>query len=426
MTDVRRYKVGGAVRDRLLGITSSDDDWVVVGSSAEALEAAGYLPIYRHDGEGALASFPVFLHPETRDEHALARRSMAQSESADPWARFRDVSLEEDLANRDFTMNAVAQTPDGTLVDPFQGARDLKDNIIRHVGEAFVDDPVRVLRGARFAAQLPGFSLAPETQALFGTLAGRGDLDGLDPARVWKEVEKAMAAPAPQRFVEVLRDTGALRCVMPEVDALFGIPQPLEHHPEGDTGVHTLMVLERAAQLSPDPRVRFGALVHDLGKALTPSAEWPAHHRHERLGLDAWRTLARRMAVPNRYEKVARVAIEHHLRCHRLTDAKASSIARLLRDIGAYRDGEIVGLFALVCEADARGRAERADRPYPQAARLMAAFEVSRDVTGAMFVEQGHRPGTAIGQMVIAEQVSRIKALRHEASGQEEPGKEGT
>ena len=419
MTHIQRYKVGGAVRDRLLGKPSSDDDWVIVGSSADALEAAGYQAIYRRGNNGVLESFPVFLHPHTRDEHALARRSLAQTgDTHDLWARFRGVSLEEDLANRDFTMNAVAQTPDGRLVDPFNGARDLDNKIIRHVSEAFAEDPVRVLRGARFAAQLPGFALARETRALFGELAERGDLDQLDPSRVWKEVEKSMAAPAPQRFIEVLRESGVLCRILPEVDALFGVPQPPEHHPEIDTGVHTLMVLEQAAGLSADPRVRFGALVHDLGKALTPPENWPSHHQHERRGLEAWRALARRMAVPNRFDKAARVAIEHHLRCHRLTDAKASGIARLLRDIGAYRDPEIVELLVNVCEADARGRAGREQCDYPQAALLTQAYAVSRDVTGATFVENGHRPGPAIGQMVIAEQVRRIATVLRRDRGQ--------
>ena len=408
---LKRYIVGGAVRDKLLGKPASDRDWVIINGSPDALREMGYHAIYRKDATGKLASFPVFLHPETHEEHALARRSLADPPAnQDPWARFRAVTLLEDLSNRDYTINAMAETPAGELVDPLNGRSDLENGVIRHAGEAFSEDPLRVLRGARLAAQLPGFDIAPETATLFRQLAADNQLNRLDPNRVWNEVAKAMASPEPHRFIEVLHSTGVLEQVFPEVAALFGIPQPPKHHPEIDCGVHTLMVLEQAAKLTEDPRVRFAALVHDLGKALTPAHILPSHIGHEISGIDAYRMFAQRMTVPNRFDKVARLVIRHHLRCHTLTQAKASSVAKLLRDLGAYRDPEIVSLFSLACLADARGRKGLENTKYPQVEILEHAFEASRDVTGAMFLGAGHEPGPNIGQMVIAEQVRRIKS----------------
>ena len=405
-----RYIVGGAVRDKLLGKAATDHDWVIVGGSPEKLQQFGYQAIYREDDTGKLTSFPVFLHPETHEEHALARRAEQDSNpDQDPWARFRDVTLIEDLSNRDYTINAMAETPTGELIDPFNGRSDLEKGVIRHVSDAFGEDPLRVLRGARLAAQLPGFDTAPETAALFRQLAEDGTLDKMDPNRVWGEIAKVMTSPAPHRFIEVLRSTGALVRIFPEIDALFGVPQPPEHHPEIDCGIHTMMVLEQAAKISDDPRVRFACLVHDLGKALTPAHILPSHIGHEARGIDAYAMLAKRMTIPNRFDKIARLVIRHHLRCHALTTAKASTIARLLRDLGAYRDPEVVSLFAQSCLADARGRKGLENREYPQARILERAFEASRDVTGALFIEAGHTSGPAIGQMVIAEQVRLIK-----------------
>jgi len=363
------YLVGGAVRDALLGISVEERDWVVVGSTREQLENLNYRAVGR--------DFPVFLHPESHEEYALARR---ERKIAPGYRGFAvefgpEVTLAEDLARRDLTINAMAQAADGTLIDPYGGRRDLDARILRHVSAAFIEDPVRILRVARFAARFAplGFTVAAETLELMRSMVDRHEVDALVAERVWQESEKALRESAAARFFEVLRECGALRLIYPEVDALFGVPQPGEWHPEIDTGVHTLMVLEQAGRLSADPKVRFAALVHDLGKALTPRSDWPKHHGHEERSVNLIEKLCARLRPPAEYRDLAVIVARYHGIVHRAFELTPKTMVDFMERADAFRRPQRFANALLACEADARGRTGFEQRPYPQRLYITAA-----------------------------------------------------
>jgi tRNA nucleotidyltransferase (CCA-adding enzyme) len=364
------YLVGGAVRDALLGLPVKERDWVVVGGARQELLELNYREVGR--------DFPVFLHPVTHEEYALARleRKVAPGYRGFTVEFGPEVTLEEDLARRDLTINAIAQSADGSLIDPYDGRRDLEARILRHVSPAFVEDPVRVLRLARFAARFAplGFSIAPETMALMSAMVRRGEVESLVAERVWQETDKALRESAASEFFKVLRACGALKSIYPEIEALFGVPQPPRWHPEIDTGIHTLLVLDQAAALSQDPKVRFAALVHDLGKATTPQAEWPSHRGHEERSVAIIEALCARLRVPGDYRDLAVIVARYHGIVHRAFELKASTIIDFMERADGFRRPERFAQALLACEADSRGRTGLEDTPYPQREYLHAAL----------------------------------------------------
>lgn len=365
------YRVGGAVRDRLLGRPVQDVDWVVVGATPEQMTARGFKPVG--------SDFPVFLHPETKEEYALARTERKSGRGYKGFTVYSapDVTLEDDLRRRDLTINAMAEDEDGRIIDPFNGRADLDRQVLRHVSPAFDEDPLRVLRVARFAARFD-FAVAPETLQLMAAMGAAGELAELVPERVWTETERALGERHPARYFAVLRKCGAMALVFPEIDALFGVPQPERHHPEVDTGVHTLMVLEQATRLAPDPATRFAALMHDLGKATTPAAEWPRHGGHEERGVEILEEFCDRWRVPNRFRELAVIVARHHLDCHRIQEMRPDTILRKLEATDGLRRPERFEQFLLACEADARGRTGFEDRDYPQAELWRIALAAAR------------------------------------------------
>ena len=407
------YLVGGAVRDALLGYPTSEHDWVVVGASPQHMLDLGYQQVGK--------DFPVFLHPQTRDEYALARTERKWGHGYTGFAVHCDpsVTLEEDLQRRDLTINAMAQTDTGEVIDPYGGQRDLSAKVLRHVSDAFVEDPLRVLRTARFAARYAhlGFSVAPETLALMTEIVSQGELAHLPAERVWVELERALGERSPQVFVEVLRACNALAALLPEVDALFGVPQSPEHHPEIDTGVHTLMALQQAAMLSPATDVRFAVLLHDLGKGMTPEADWPRHIAHEHRGLPLVKRACQRLKAPGAYRELALKVSEYHTHCHRALELRGKTMLKLFNATGALRSADRFEAFLLACEADARGRTGLEQREYPQADYLRHALAVAKTVTAADFKEQGVH-GKALGEAIKAEQVQRLDKLRSQSGEQ--------
>ncbi|WP_018936967.1 multifunctional CCA addition/repair protein [Thioalkalivibrio sp. ALJ24] len=403
------YLVGGAVRDRLLGRPVSERDYVVVGATPEAMEAAGYRAVGR--------DFPVFLHPRTQEEYALARteRKTARGYHGFQFNAAPDVPLEQDLERRDLTINAMAEDDGGELIDPFGGRDDLENRILRHVSPAFAEDPVRLLRLARFAAQLApwGFEIADETRALLRDLVDSGEVDALVPERVWAEFEKALASPAPRRFIDVLRECGALAVLLPELERLFGVPQRAKYHPEIDTGVHTLMVLEQATRLSEAPEVRFAALTHDLGKGDTPADILPAHHGHEERGVTHIKALAERLRIPRRYRDLGIRVARYHGLAHRLFDLRPKTVMKLIEGLDALRRPENVEPFLLAVEADYRGRSGWEDRPYPQADGLRRAVEAAAAVSPQPLIEAGYQ-GPQLGEALRRE---RIRAIAEALEG---------
>ena len=395
------YLVGGAVRDALLGLPAGDRDWVVVGETPESMAAAGFRAVG--------ADFPVFLHPRNGEEYALARTERKTAPGYRGFVFHADaaVTLEQDLARRDFTVNAIAQAPDGSLIDPFDGRQDIARRVLRHVSPAFAEDPVRILRAARFLARFAhlGFTLAPETETLMRDMVRAGEVDHLVPERVWQEIRRALASRTPSAFLRTLRACGALQALLPEVDALYGIPQRAEYHPEIDTGLHTEMVLDMAAQLAPgDASVAFAALAHDLGKALTPPGEWPKHIAHEHRGLPAVEAVCVRWKVPNDYRALALHACREHLNVHRLEQLRPETVLALLQRIDAFRRPERVAALATVCEADKRGRLGMSDSPYPNAALLLRCHRAAAAVKGGDIDPGLHGPafGEALRQKRIA------------------------
>jgi len=406
---MKTYLVGGAVRDRLLGRVVRERDWVVVGATPGDMAALGFRAVGK--------DFPVFLHPETREEYALAR---TERKTAPGYRGFvvhaeADVTLEQDLLRRDLTINAIAEDASGTLVDPHGGARDLRERILRHVSPAFAEDPVRILRLARFAARFAplGFRVAEETWELMRTMVASGEVDALVPERVWAELAKALVEPEPSAFFRVLRGCGALARLFPEIEHLFGVPQPPMHHPEIDTGVHTLLVLDQAARLSTDPVVRFAALTHDLGKALTPAELWPRHHGHEQLGLSALEAMCTRLRAPNIYRRLAERVMRFHGHAHRVLELRASTIVDLLQRLEALRRKEALEVFLLACEADSRGRIGFEERPYPQADWLRAAHDAALAVSPTPLLEAGLR-GEELGKRLRLARIVAVKKCRKE------------
>ncbi len=397
------YLVGGAVRDKLLGLPVKDRDWVVVGATPEAMTALGYKIVG--------SDFPVFLHPETKEEYALARTERKSGQGYKGFTVYAgpDVTLEQDLARRDLTINAMAEDSTGRLIDLFDGAADLKRGILRHVAPAFAEDPLRVLRVARFAARF-GYPVAHETQGLMRALVDAGEMETLVAERVWSELDRALGEQQPARFFEVLRECGALQRLVPELDALFGVPQPPEHHPEIDTGVHTLMVLAQATRLSADARVRFAALLHDLGKGTTPASEWPKHVGHEERGAALVRDICNRLRVPNEYRDLAVLVARYHTPCHRATELRDSTLLETLEALDAFRRPERVEGFVLACEADARGRTGYEDRPYPQADIFRRAFAAARAVDTAAIA--AGRSGPEIGAIIRTARIHAVHASR--------------
>ena len=401
------YLVGGAVRDALLGLTVKERDWVVVGATREQMLRASYREVGR--------DFPVFLHPQTQEEYALARR---ERKVAPGYRGFSvefgpEVTLEEDLGRRDLTINAIAQGPDGTLIDPFNGQADIQARVLRHVSDAFAEDPVRVLRVARFAARFAplGFTVAPDTVALMRQMAERGEVDALVAERVWVETQKALSEKAASEFFRTLRACGALRIIYPEIDALFGVPQPPQWHPEIDSGIHTLMVLDAAVALSVDSGVRFAALMHDLGKATTPAAEWPKHLGHEEHSVTLIESLCRRLRVPAAYRELAVLVARYHGIVHRAFELRAATIVDFLERADAFRRATRFADVLLACEADARGRTGFETKPYPQRAWLMHAFEAAAAVKPTPADLADHR-GEAIALELRKRRVAAVEALK--------------
>jgi tRNA nucleotidyltransferase (CCA-adding enzyme) len=367
------YLVGGAVRDALLGLPVKERDWVVVGGTREELLRMNYREVGR--------DFPVFLHPETHEEYALARleRKVAPGYRGFVVEFGPEVTLEEDLARRDLTINAMARALDGSIVDPYGGQADIESRTLRHVSKAFIEDPVRVLRVARFAARFAplGFSVAPETLGLIRSMVLQHEVDALVAERVWQESEKALREPAASSFFKTLRECGALKPIFPEIDALFGVPQPPQWHPEIDTGIHTLMVLDQAAALSGDTRVRFAALVHDLGKAATPPSEWPSHRGHEERSVALIEALCARLRIPSDYRELGLIVARYHGIVHRAFELRPKTLLEFMERADAFRRPERFGLALLACEADARGRTGMESNPYPQRGYVTAARDAA-------------------------------------------------
>src|SRR5450830_932273 len=412
---MQTYVVGGAVRDALLGLPVADRDWVVVGATPEQMVAPGLKPVGK--------DFPVFLHPAAHEGDALARteRKTAPGYHGFVFHTSPDVTLDEDLVRRDLTINAIARADDGSLVDPFHGQADLQARLFRHVSPAFAEDPVRILRLARFAARFADFMVAPETMALMQAMVAAGEVDALVPERVWQEVAKGLMEAAPSRMLLVLRECGALARIMPELDALWGVPQPPLHHPEVDTGAHMLLVIDHAAAIGAPLPVRFAALMHDLGKGATPPETWPAHHGHEGLGGKLIGELCRRLKVPNDCRDLALLTAREHGNVSRAMDLRANTLVTLFERCDGLRKPERFAQMLLAAECDYRGRgADAADveryrqRAFPQRPYLAAALEVARSVdAGAVAAAWADRP-TRIKDAVHAARVSAVKRARPE------------
>ena len=403
---MKTYLVGGAVRDELLNYPFIEKDWVVVGGTADEMLKQGYQQVGK--------DFPVFLHPDSKEEYALAR---TERKSAPGYKGFTvhaspEVTLEEDLQRRDLTINAIAKDEDGSQTDPYHGAEDIKDKILRHVSPAFSEDPVRILRVARFSARYAhlGFRIAEETMSLMREMVIAGEVDALIPERVWQEMVKALSEKTPTAFITTLRDCGALERIIPELDGLWGVPQPEEHHPEIDTGIHTLMVLEQACRLSENTEVRFAALFHDLGKGTTPKAEWPKHINHEARGADIVLEVCKRLRIPNEYRDLAEHTARFHLHYHRALELKPSTVLKTLEQVDAFRRPERFEHFLLASEADARGRPGFEDKEYQQGNYFREALKVANSVDVSKLVEAGFQH-KALADKIKEERVMLIAAM---------------
>lgn len=402
------YLVGGAVRDSLLGHPYQEKDYVVVGATPEHMLAQGFQPVGK--------DFPVFLHPETKEEYALARTERKSGKGYHGFQFFTDttVSLEEDLIRRDLTINAIAMDQDGNIYDPYGGQTDLENKTLRHVSDAFAEDPLRVLRVARFAARYScyGFHIATETLQLMQTMAESGELDALTPERVWKETSRALLEDHADIYFQTLRDCGALKHLFPEIDALFGVPQRPEYHPEVDCGIHTLMSLQQACKSNYSLDVRFAVLVHDLGKALTPVNELPRHIMHEERGVKPVTELCERLKVPTQTRQLALSVCKEHLKCHQIMSLKPGTVWRLLQRLDVLRRPERVEAFVQACECDARGRLGLEDRPYPQAQYMLDAMQVVRSIKVQDLPE--NIKGAEIGEMLIQYRIDALTEFKHQ------------
>lgn len=401
------YLVGGAVRDRILGHPVVEKDYVVVGATPDQLIAQGFQPVGK--------DFPVFLHPETKEEYALARTERKSGHGYHGFEFFTapDVSLEEDLIRRDLTINAMAMDDDGQVIDPYHGLEDLNQKILRHVSDAFIEDPLRVLRVARFAARYHsyGFQVADETLDLMRKLAQSGELNTLTPERVWKETSRALMEEHADIYFDVLRQCGALKVLFPEIDALFGVPQRPEYHPEIDCGIHTLMSLKQACKANYSLDVRYAVLVHDLGKALTPVEELPRHIMHEERGIQPVTEISERLRVPTLTKQLALAVCKEHLKCHQAFTLKAGTLWRLLQRLDVLRRPERVEAFVQACECDARGRLGLENREYPQAKYILEAVNVVRSIKASDLPADVKGPD--IGEMLIQRRIEAIAELKH-------------
>ncbi len=409
------WQVGGCVRDRLLGLPIKDHDWVVLGATPEAMLEAGFRPVGK--------DFPVFLHPQTHEEYALARteRKTAPGYTGFQFHAAPDVSLEQDLARRDLTINAMAESSSGEIIDPFGGRKDLQARLLRHVSPAFAEDPVRILRVARFAARFAGlgFRVADDTLQLMRTMVDNGEVAALVAERVWQEMQRALTEQQPGVFIQVLRDCGALAVLLPEIDRLFGVPQPEKHHPEVDTGVHTLMVLTQAARLSEEPNVRFAALLHDLGKGLTPADQLPRHIGHEARGVPLVKELCTRLKVPKDYRELAILVTRYHLHYHRVAELRPATLLETLEALDAFRRPERFEQFLLACEADSRGRTGYENAELEQPRLFRQAYQAAAAVKTDELIEQGLQ-GKAIAEALHRQRCQAILKAKHSAQKGEE------
>jgi tRNA nucleotidyltransferase (CCA-adding enzyme) len=404
---MQTYMVGGAVRDALLGLPVHDHDWVVVGATPGEMIEAGYLPVGK--------DFPVFLHPQTREEYALARteRKTAKGYHGFAFHAEPDVKLEDDLARRDLTINAIARDEQGRLIDPFNGQADLHAKVLRHVTNAFREDPVRILRVARFAARFSEFNVAPETMALMRAMVEDGEVDALVPERVWQELARGLMEARPSRMFELLRECGALARLLPEVERLWGVPQRAEYHPEVDTGVHLMMVLDMSARLEAPLPVRFACLTHDLGKGTTPADVLPKHIGHEQRSADLLKEVCERLRVPNECRELADVVAREHGNIHRSDEIRASAVVRLLERCDAFRKPQRFAMALQACECDARGRLGLEERPYPQRDRLLAALAAAQAVSTAQIAAEAQQlglDGPKIGERIHKARVEAVAA----------------
>jgi tRNA nucleotidyltransferase (CCA-adding enzyme) len=406
---MEKYLVGGAVRDQLLGYPVKERDWVVVGETPESMIKQGFRAVGK--------DFPVFLHPDTHEEYALAR---TERKSAPGYKGFIvhadvDVTLEQDLQRRDLTINAIALTPEGDIFDPYGGKDDLDKRLFRHVSPAFAEDPVRILRVARFAARYHhlGFKLASDTQELMRAMVDAREVDHLVPERVWAELFKALNETTPSAFFYTLKDCGALEKIFPEIYNLFGVPQPPKYHPEIDTGVHSIMCLEQAALLTTKPEVRFAALVHDLGKALSPKDNLPHHYGHETKGLPVLEAMCERLRVPNAFKSLAQHVMQYHTHCHKVTELKPSTLVDLLNTLGAFKQHNQFAEFLLACEADAKGRTGLENKPYPQATYLFTVAKTAASVDTSALIN-GDLQGAEIGEAIRRLRIQAVADMNKE------------
>ena len=421
---MRIYVVGGAVRDELLGLPVKDHDHVVVGATPDDMLAQGFRPVGK--------DFPVFLHPKTQEEYALARteRKTAPGYKGFVFHTSPDVTLEEDLIRRDLTINAIARADDGTLTDPFGGRRDIEQRVFRHVSDAFAEDPVRILRVARFAARYSDFRVAPETNALMRQMTEQGEVDALVPERVWQELSRGLMEDQPSRMFDVLRDCGALARILPELDVLWGVPQPEKWHPEIDTGVHVLQVIDCAARAGLELPARFACLMHDLGKGVTPSATWPAHHGHEELGVKLVEQVCKRLKVPTDCRDLAVMTAREHGNVGRALQLRPNTIVKLLERCDAFRKPARFSQMLLATECDSRGRsgpsASYRDAPFPQLAHLEAAMAAARAVNAGEIAQASAANPQRIPELVRRARVAAVKtALKVADADDEDQGGDG-
>lgn len=404
---MKTYRVGGAVRDKLLNYPCYENDWVVVGSSPEEMIKLGYQPVGN--------DFPVFIKTETGEEYALARteRKSGVGYQGFTFHTAPNISLEDDLIRRDLTINAMAEDADGNIIDPYGGQKDLRRKVLRHVSDAFIEDPLRVLRVARFAARYHhlGFTIAPETEALMKSIVNRGELADLIAERVWKETDRALCEQSPDLFIQTLRNCGALAALLPEVNALFGVAQRADYHPEIDTGIHTLMALQQAAILSDKPSIRFAVLVHDLGKGVTPSHILPSHSGHEARGLPLVKAVCDRLKAPNEHRQLAMIVTEFHLLCHKALELRPTTLLTLLKTVGAIKSPTKLEDFLTCCTADAKGRTGFESRDYASAPYLRAATKALQGLDISDIVNSGVN-GAEIGKQLALRQTDALQQLK--------------
>jgi len=413
--NITSYLVGGAVRDKLLNRKSDDNDYVVIGSTVEQMLTLGFSQVGK--------DFPVFLHPQTKEEYALARTEKKVSSGYTGFTcnASEQVTIEEDLLRRDLTINAMALKPDGEIIDPYNGQADLNNRVLRHVSDAFIEDPLRVLRVARFAARYHsyGFTIAEETLVLMTQISLNNELQSLSSERVFTEIDKSLQEDHPDVFFNVLKSCKALSVLLPEIDVLWGIPNPAKWHPEICSGLHTMMVLQQAVRLSNKPEIRFAALCHDLGKGITPEAEWPSHRGHEEIGLPLIENLCKRLKVPNSYQVLALKVCEYHLHCHKAFELKASTILRLFNALDVWRKPDEFNDFILTCTADMKGRTGFENKEYPQAAYLTQCAQAASSISPKPFVEQGLK-GIAIKEAIDKAKLRAIDTIKHSLDKQED------